>query len=316
VAVLISSDATGLVRASGLPSSITDLTICCWVYHNSYDPSGSGWSDVLTLGTSSSYTFWFAYDHSKSQDPITVGTSGNQANNMAGANATGAWYFIACTLDSGTGIAYRATDPTASIDSYSASSMGSLSSITRMTVGQGQPDWDDEYIDGRIAHLKIWFETVLTPQQLRIEAMSARPIHAHSTLWGWYPFAASDVTLMLRDFSGNGNNLSNNGSNPSIADGPPVGWGAAPIYLSAAAPTFSLSGVTKDEAGDPLGSCDVYLCKDNGDDTASFVAHQVSHATTGAYSFVGIVDDDAAYFVLAFKSGGLMDATDHVLQPV
>lgn len=82
-------------------------------------------------------------------------------------------------------------------------------------------------------------------------------------------------------------------------------------------PAYALSGVTKDASGDALGSCQVFLFKDNGDDTCSFIAHQVSNSSTGAYSFTGIADGDPAYFVVAWKddSPHVFDVSDHVLQP-
>jgi len=82
--------------------------------------------------------------------------------------------------------------------------------------------------------------------------------------------------------------------------------------------TYELSGFTKDSAGSALGSCHTFLFKDNGDDTATFVAYQLSNSSTGVYSFTGITDDDANYFVIAWKDDTphVMDTTDYVLQPI
>ncbi len=82
--------------------------------------------------------------------------------------------------------------------------------------------------------------------------------------------------------------------------------------------TYGLSGVTRNNAGVILGSCDVYLMKDGLDDTFSFEGHTTSHATTGVYTFSDVGDTLAQYLVIAWKddSPHVFDATDYVLQPV
>jgi len=82
--------------------------------------------------------------------------------------------------------------------------------------------------------------------------------------------------------------------------------------------TYKLEGITKDNSGNPLGSCECYLLKDNGDDTYDFIDQQTSNATTGAYSFTGLTDNDSAYQVVAWKDDTphVYDCTDHVLTPV
>jgi len=81
---------------------------------------------------------------------------------------------------------------------------------------------------------------------------------------------------------------------------------------------WQVTGVTKDNTGSPLGSCDVYLFKDNLDNTVTYKDHVVSNAVTGIYAFTNIADNDAQYLVVAFLDGSpnRMDVTDHVLQPV
>ncbi len=91
------------------------------------------------------------------------------------------------------------------------------------------------------------------------------------------------------------------------------------LVLIREAPTlYKMDGITKDNAGVALGSCQCYLLKDNGDNTFSFIAHQVSNSSTGAYSFTGLLDNSANYQVVAWKddSPHVFDVTDHVLVPV
>lgn len=81
--------------------------------------------------------------------------------------------------------------------------------------------------------------------------------------------------------------------------------------------TYKLEGVSKDKDGNVLGSCHCFLCKDNQDNTCTYIAYDLSDGS-GNYSFTGIADNDAQYFVIAWKDDTphVFDVTDHVLQPV
>jgi len=87
--------------------------------------------------------------------------------------------------------------------------------------------------------------------------------------------------------------------------------------IATAIDTFTISGITKDRNGNTLGTCECFLCKDNGDNTASFINYTQSDES-GNYTFSNIVDNDASYFVISWKddSPHVFDVTDHVLQPV
>ena len=82
--------------------------------------------------------------------------------------------------------------------------------------------------------------------------------------------------------------------------------------------THKLEGISKDKDGDALGSCLCFLCKDNQNNSCSYIAYVLSNSVTGAYSFTGITDSDPQYFVISWKddSPHVFDVTDHVLQPV
>lgn len=88
------------------------------------------------------------------------------------------------------------------------------------------------------------------------------------------------------------------------------------VSVKGVAATYTLTGVTKNNTGSPLGTCECFLVKDNLDDTYTFVAYQQSNGS-GVYNFTGIVDNDANYQVIAWKDGSpnVFDVTDHVLQP-
>ncbi len=81
--------------------------------------------------------------------------------------------------------------------------------------------------------------------------------------------------------------------------------------------TYHLSDVTRDNSGNILGGCQVSLFKHAGSGVYSFIATQVSDATTGAYDFTGIADNDPDYFITSRKIGSpnVFDCTDSNLQP-
>jgi trimeric autotransporter adhesin len=75
-----------------------------------------------------------------------------------------------------------------------------------------------------------------------------------------------------------------------------------------------ISGVTYDKSGNVLGSCTVYLFRDNGNSTATFVAATTSNAGTGAYTFT--VFPGSTYFVVVFgvvSTVHVFDCTDRIL---
>ncbi len=99
----------------------------------------------------------------------------------------------------------------------------------------------------------------------------------------------------------------------SIAD---TGRNRSQFVIEFTEVTYDLEGITYDKDGDVLGSCEVYLFKDNGAAfTLSFIDYVVSDFITGAYSFT--VSDEDDYLVVAFKdlTPNVFDVTDHNLLP-
>lgn len=81
---------------------------------------------------------------------------------------------------------------------------------------------------------------------------------------------------------------------------------------------FELTGVTRDDAGVILGSCEVFLFKHNeAGDARTQVDHVTSNASTGVYLFTGISDNDSDYVVMAFKDDTphIFGITDRTLTP-
>jgi hypothetical protein len=123
----------------------------------------------------------------------------------------------------------------------------------------------------------------------------------------WYNLAfSSNITLTLYAPL-----ITNHAGGLTFAGTVTINYGGLPPIGTA-----TLSGITKDNGGNILGSCIVYLFKDNGDSTTTFVSAVTSDADTGAYSFTTIAG--STYFVVAFKAGAtpVMDVTDRTLVAV
>jgi len=82
--------------------------------------------------------------------------------------------------------------------------------------------------------------------------------------------------------------------------------------------SYKLEGITKNKDGNILVSCKCFLFKDKIDNYLHYKDYVLSDAVTGAYSFIGISDNDAEFIVVAWKDDTphVFDMTDHVLQPV
>jgi hypothetical protein len=73
------------------------------------------------------------------------------------------------------------------------------------------------------------------------------------------------------------------------------------LILTAGGETVAVADVTKDNAGVALGSCKVYVFRDNGNNTATFMGYVLSDSVTGAYSLSTFPGD--SYFAVALKAG-------------
>jgi hypothetical protein len=80
-------------------------------------------------------------------------------------------------------------------------------------------------------------------------------------------------------------------------------------------PTHKISGVTRDNSGSILGSCDVYLHK-FVDGKMFYIGSTVSNPTTGVYEFFRY-DNDSNYVITARKVGSpnVFDVTDFNITP-
>jgi len=107
--------------------------------------------------------------------------------------------------------------------------------VTAMFVGN---DGFVEPWNGQIWGLKIWSGAALTAAEVYQESCVIRPVRT-ANLYGWYPMLHSTVADCVTDFSGNGRNWTNTGSN-TIGQGGPISWGA-PVLMPSFAATSDVS---------------------------------------------------------------------------
>src|SRR5690606_31777960 len=88
-------------------------------------------------------------------------------------------------------------------------------SLTANTLRIGQSPWGGEWLNGRMAAVKIW-TAALSANEIQAERDYTSPLRT-ANLRAWYPFEVAETT----DHSGNGETLSG-GSSPSTEPGPGI----------------------------------------------------------------------------------------------
>lgn len=151
----------------------------------------------------------FYYFHSD----LTPNLSVNGTSTTGAAFSTGTWIHVALTGDGSNVRAYK--------DGVQLLSHGSTS-ITPVVMAIGG---SSEWMDGRTAYAKVW-DAALGVDEIAKEMWTARP-QRFANLWGFFPMFDTVVT---KDWSGNGHTITYNGTMTTV-DGPPVGWGAAPLIV-------------------------------------------------------------------------------------
>lgn len=202
------------------------FTIMAWFYRNGDSLNWNSyfaWDNYLDGGL-------FANSPSFLLEPYFNGTS--QGTGTAVANQT--WTHL-CLSCSGTGASQT-------FYSYHNGTQDDTGTVTfptgTRTIYVGN-DFDEQYHQGDISDLKVWTEQ-LSGAQVAQEMYSRRPIHTNNLL-AWLPMHQG-ATERVRDYSGNGNNFTDNGVSDTN-NMPPVAWGGHNIeYLVAAAPPVGTSG--------------------------------------------------------------------------
>lgn len=175
--------------------------------------ASSGGSTIVTWATSG--------DGLGGPNYFTSGGSVSNGTNMA----VGAWRKVAVSCSGTTGKSYVATVGGATEVDSGTVAVGTPSGIT---VGGRAPSDATEWLNGRIAHLRIW-TAELSQAEIEAEWASATPVRT-SGLWADWPLTGAGD---LNDASGNGRHLSAGSTAVTTEDGPPITAGARPATFLA-----------------------------------------------------------------------------------
>src|SRR5690606_11939896 len=120
-------------------------------------------------------------------------------------------YWVGVVKNGDTATVYRSTG-TGTVSSTNHSVTGFL---TADTLRIGQSPWGGEWLNGRMAAVKVWTDA-LSANEIQAERDYTSPLQT-SNLRAWYPFEVAETT----DHSGNGETLSG-GASPSTEPGPGI----------------------------------------------------------------------------------------------
>ena len=107
------------------------------------------------------------------------------------------------------------------VSDISAGARSAISAGTNMYLGN---DEYSEWLNGRLAHVKIW-NAQLTQAEIQQEMYTIRP-QRYANLWCWMPMIETGSSRD-NEWSGSGNTWTENGT-LSDEDGPPISWGMKP----------------------------------------------------------------------------------------
>ncbi len=194
--------------ATGLGS--TSVTQCAWVY---IDTDRDTYSYFMGADDASANFHLLGFDVTGTA--INASTTDGFA--LGDSLSVGTWYFTAMVYDSAGSpdTLYWAAYGAGSLSS-AASSPNQLSGITdSWTFRIGTDGFADEWLNGRVAHARVWTAT-LTGTELLAEMNSETAVRT-ANAWGFYPLASD-----YNDASGNARHLSSTGTLSFVA-GPVLG---------------------------------------------------------------------------------------------
>lgn len=208
MAVRISAVTDYLGLTANLPN-LDPVTVCAWVYLTS-DRNAIGtmffWSDGSNF-----------VDVGVSTDGTTLWVVTNNGNTTGTSISTGTWCHLAF-VHSGTSLTLylNAVSDVARTDAITFTHTVLLLGSNSVTT----------WIDGRLAHIKLW-NAALTLGQIQSEMRTVRPQRL-TNLYAWWP-TLPGATERARDYGG-AHNLAQAGT-PTDEDPPPVSWGAPPLMM-------------------------------------------------------------------------------------
>lgn len=238
-------DASGdyLSRSGGLPAGNL-FSVCFWIYITT-DRNAQGDLFLITNGAGSQY------------NKLILGNDGTTLNildqngNTSGTNlSTGTWYHVAYTRNGATQKAY-----VNGVLDITRSNNNTLTTPAAVGWGSNTVTW----LNGRIANIKLW-DAELTIDEINAERNQFL-LRRFTNINLWCP-TFTGATERLADWSGNGRNLTSNGT-LTDEDQPPIPYGAAPLIYNA------LVGSSQDA---PMNTAAVTLAANSLDTSLSITA--------------------------------------------
>jgi hypothetical protein len=214
------TDATGEYLSLASAPARHAFTMTAWWQWSqdtgqSYGQGGIGWGQDASHYAG--MTYW-------TSGAIYRNSYDNAAETSAGGACTvGNWYFITIQQDDTYNKGDMVEDGVA-ISLAQHDHWGTWTTPAYINIGYDANH--NFHGNQRIAHVKVW-NAVLSVAELENERYSVVP-KRRTNLWAWWPLISTTKADALKDYSGNGRNLIENGT-CAIEDGPPVPWGAPPL---------------------------------------------------------------------------------------
>ncbi len=211
MAVRFSADGQDYNRTLALGSQ-TQLSVTCWMkITTDRNAASTAWSIDNTVSDS--------YICQTSVSGTTMGIYNETGSTLATAIMTpGAWWFFGFSCN---GVNWTITRRAATGVNFSANTGTNGNANTGVqTLILGESAFNGDWLNGALAHFRLWTGVTLTQAQLEQECWSDIPQTATANLRAWYPFWQTDTA----DYSGSGNTLSG-GSGATTEEGPAIGTG-------------------------------------------------------------------------------------------
>ena len=217
MAFVVNASGEGASRTASLPSS-SAFTACGWV-KTTERASANQFIFTIEDGVSS----WMSLGYGNSASTVLQIDSDAGTPDVGGGayNGHGVWMFWALRRGGGGTLYARAFR--LGTDSVFATASVAESSFTPTAMYVGT-DSLNNWSDSKHAAVKVW-DAELTDDELYLEMWSYRP-RRWASLHLWTPLFGA-----LTDYSGAGKAWTSMGT-ASYDDGPPIGWGAAPMLAT------------------------------------------------------------------------------------
>jgi hypothetical protein len=218
------------------PTPSSGITITCWVY---VSVNRSDFSTMIRLHGSGGATTVINVAMDSGGLLPCLFTAGGTSNGPQ-STTVGTWARIATTVTGTASNVYVALGAAGATQSQvgTVGSNAAVSPVSGYTLGGRSPVDPDEWLNGRLAHVRLW-STVLTQSEIEAEWASASPMRT-SLLFADYPL--SDAGDLL-DHSGNSRHLTAGSTSVTTEDGPPISTAVTGTVAAALPPlTAGMAG--------------------------------------------------------------------------